>query len=86
MALGVLLNQVADPGQAQAHRVKNSVIGLERGLLGDVGDAGVVLDLQTAVIGLFHAAQNFEHRRFACAVAANEAYAFCGFERKACVV
>ena len=86
MTLRVLLNQVANPGQAQAHRLENRVIGLERRFLGHVGDAGVVLDLQAAVVGLFHAAQNFEHRRFTRAVAANQADAFCCFEGKACVV
>ena len=59
---------------------------VQTGLLRHVGDAQVLLQLQGAVVGLFKARQNFEQRRFAGAVAANQAYALVGLQRKICVV
>ena len=43
-------------------------------------------NLQAAVIGLFHAGQNFEHGGFARAIAANQAHPLRGFKGKTSVV
>ncbi len=45
-----------------------------------------LLHLQRAVVGFGQAAENFEQRRLARAVAANQADAFIGFKGKAGVV
>ena len=86
VALAILFNKAYNPRQSCAYCYKNSSIRIELRLLGHVGDAGVVLDLQAAVVGLFHPGQNFEHRGLARAVATNQADAFRGFEGKTSVV
>ena len=80
MALAILFNQVAHPLQADADRLEHGGLRVQAGFLGDIGDAGVALDLNDAVVGFVHAAQNFEHGGFTCAIAANQAHALSGFE------
>ena len=55
-------------------------------LLRDKGNAGTALHLQRAIVGLVKATEDFEHARFACAVAANQLHALLGFQRKVGVV
>jgi hypothetical protein len=42
--------------------------------------------MQMTIICMFHAAQNFQKRRLACAVTANQSNAFNAFERKVCMI
>jgi hypothetical protein len=48
--------------------------------LSHIRNTGVVLHLQAAVVGLFHATQNLEQGRLARAVAANQANALLRFK------
>ena len=83
----ILLDQtaitVARPALAATKTVASRV---QHGLLRHIGDAQVLLHLQRAVVGLFQAAQDFEQRGFARAVAADQADAFRGFEGEVGVI
>ena len=80
MALAIFFNQVAHALQADADRLKHRGLRVQTGFLCDVSNAGIALHLQHAIVRLFHASQDFEHRRLAGAIAANQANAFGGFE------
>jgi hypothetical protein len=60
MTLGIFINKRYNPRQSCADSYKNRSICVQLRFLRHVGDAGVVLNLQAAVVGLFHARQNFE--------------------------
>ena len=75
VALAILFNQMAHTLQAHADRLKHRGLRVQAGFLGHIGDAGVALYLQHAVVGLFHAGKDFEHGGLARAIAANQANA-----------
>ena len=70
--LAVLVDQSPHARQPRADRFKNRCVRLQHRLLSHVGNAGVGLHLEAAVVGLFQTAQNFEQRRLAGAVAPDE--------------
>ena len=80
MALGVFINEVAHARQPAAYRLKDAVAGLQIGLLGDVGDAGVALHLQHTIVWLFQPRQYLEQGGLAGAVAPDQTHAFLRFE------
>ena len=82
----VLFAQGNHPGQPGRGRLEDGGVGVQCGFLLHKGDAGALLHLQRAVVGLGQPAQNFEQRRLARAVAADQADAFIGFKGKAGVV
>ncbi len=86
MTQAIFFDQANHPRQADARRLEYGRLSVELWFLGDVGNPGATLHLQGAVIGLLHAAQNFEHGGFASAVAADQAHALRGFEGKSSVV
>ncbi len=86
MPLAILFNQADHARQTCADSYKDSSIRIQLRLLRHVGNAGVVLHLQRAVVGLFHAAQYFEHAGLARAIAANQAHALLRFKGKISVV
>jgi len=86
MAQAILFNQAYDPLQACANSYENCSISIQLRLLRHIGNTGSALHLQGAVVGFFHAAQNFEHGGFAGAVAADQAHALLGFKGKVSVV
>jgi len=61
-------------------------VRVQAGLLRYVGNAQVLLQLQGAIVGLFQSREDFEQRRLACAVAANQANALVGFKGKICMI
>jgi hypothetical protein len=86
VAVGVALDQLLCAGDTLAHGGEDTGFGVEHGLLGDVGDTQALLQLQDAVIGLFHAGEDFQQRGLAGAVAADEAHPFGGFDGQVGVV
>ena len=86
MAQAILFNQADNPLQTCANSYENRSVAIQNGLLRDIGNARAGLHLQGAVIGLFHAAQNFEHGGFTRAVATDQADALLGFKRKVSVI
>ena len=86
VALAILLNQRNHPRQPGPHRHEHGGIGIQQRLLGHIGNAGVALHLQGAVIGVFQPGQNFEQTGLASPVAPNQAHALGGFKRKISMV
>ena len=86
VALAILVDQFPHPGQACADSLEHSGVRIELRLLRHIGNAGVALHLQGAVVGLFQPAQNFEQRGLASAIAADQADALLRFQRKSGVI
>ena len=82
----VLLDHVPGPARPALAAMKTVACGSRLGSCGDVGDAQVLLQLQGAVVGFFQSGQDFEQRGLAGAVAADQADALAGFQRKIRVV
>ena len=61
VAQAIFFNQADHPLQARTHRHENSGFAIQRWLLRHVGNSGAGLHLQGAVVGFFHASQDFEH-------------------------
>ena len=80
VALGIFVNQVAHALQPFGYRVEDAGGGVELRLLRDVGNAGVALHLHQAVVRFLQPGQDLEHRRFARAIAPDEADAFGAFQ------
>jgi len=76
----VLLYYVFCSCQSCACSYKNSSMWVQARLLRNVGNAQVLLQLQGAVVRFFKSRQNFEQRRFACAIAADQANALIVFK------
>ena len=79
-AVGVVLDQLQQRRQTLAHGVGDPVLGVQRGLLGHISHAQPLLHMQLTVIGALLSAQDFEQRRLAAAVAADQAHALAGLE------
>ena len=81
-AIHIVIDEGEHRAQAALHRFKNSVFANQDGLLRHKGDANALLDMQMTIVCMFHAPQDFQKRRLACAVTANQSNAFNAFERK----
>ena len=85
-ALRVLLNQRRHVRHARAHGVLHGFKALQRRRLRHIGQPQALLHLQRTVIGLFQPGQNFQQRRLARPVAANQPHALALLQGKVCVV
>ena len=85
-AIAVVIDQFHDRCQSALHRFKNAVVCVQHRLLCHISNAHALLHMHRAVVGMLHAGQNFEQRRFASAIAPNQANAFTGFKGKVCVM
>ena len=70
-AVHIVIDPTQHRGQAALHRFKNGVFTDQNRFLRDKGNANALLNVQVPIICVFHAPQNFQKRRFACAVATN---------------
>ena len=88
-AIGMLLVGLAHRarlGNALADRIKHCVPRIELRLLRHVADAQPLRHLQQAIVEFFEAGDDFQHRRLASAIAADQAEPFTAIERKRRVV
>ena len=69
-------------GHAFTDGFEHAVTGLEHRFLRHVADAHALRHLQQAVVELFEAGDDLQHRRLAGAVAADQPEAFAGFKRE----
>ena len=80
-ALGMVLVGLAHGsglGHALGHGLEHGVAGLKRRLLRHIANAQALRQLQQAVVELFLAGDDLEHRGLAGAIAANQAQALTG--------
>ena len=75
-----------DLGQTLADGAEHGGAVGKAGLLRHIGDVDAVLHLQQTVVGLFQPSHDLQQRGLARAIAADQANAFTGFERKGGVV
>ena len=84
--MGVVVDPLHHFGQTFTNGLKNGVLGDQHGFLRDVGDANALLYVERTVIWAIHPGQNFEQRRFARAVATDQADALRCLQREVCVI
>ena len=77
-AVAILINQALSPCYTCADCFENRSVSIQRWLLRHIHNAHAALHIQITVIRFFEPGDDFEHGRFACAVAANQADAFAG--------
>ena len=75
VAQGILFNEGSGPCYTLTDSDKNRCLCVEFWLLSDIGNTGIVLHLQAAIIRLFESAQNLEQGRLAGTISANQAHA-----------
>ncbi len=85
-AAEVQLTRLTRPRQPDARHLEYRGTGLHLWLLGHIGHAHAALDLHAPIVGFFEARQNFQHGRFARAIAPNQTHALLRFQRKIGVI
>ncbi len=82
----VVVEQFACVRQARCNHVKYRRVQVELRLLRHVDRGELVLPCDEAVVRLREARDNFQQRRLARAITADQSDAFTGFKRKICVI
>ena len=82
----ILVTQLRNCRQPFGGGLEHRVRGIQVGLLRDIRNAHAVLYLQRAIVGMRQAAQDFQQRRLARTVAANQPDALVRFQRQAGVI